>query len=151
MPDAALQPVASAVFRCLNVPALTAPAPVGLGARVTDNPVTDEDQTFPFVWYELATEENQSGLGRGPWLHMIDLRIHTFSTSPGMKEAQRINQTVIGLVRDAQWVIAEWSHWATPFDRIVLLPFEELNGVKVRELVAMFRLYVEERATVAPS
>ena len=30
------------------------------------------------------------------------------------------------------------------YDETVLLPDEELNGVKVKELVSSFRIYVEE-------
>ena len=147
--DSALQPVSEAVFRALNVPSLLDPPPAGAGARrVTDNPVIEEgeEQTFPFVWYEVGSESNRSGLGPGPWLFELDLRVHVFSRAPGMAEAQRIAREVVRLLRHIRLPMVEWDNPYTAHDRVVLLPFEVLNGTKVRELVVMGRPYVEERA-----
>jgi hypothetical protein len=155
MAHSALVDVADAVFKVLNVPTLTAPDPIGAGAvgGVHDQPVVTGNQTpypFPFVWYELAAERKQDGLGAGPWQYEIDVRIHVFSTDRGMQESQRIVQEAIRLMRQAersgQLPIAGWSSWYWPHDATIALPFELLNGLAVRELVAESRLYVEEAA-----
>jgi hypothetical protein len=142
--DSSLQPVANAVYAALNVPALTAAPPDGAGAkRVTGHPTPG---AFPFVWYELFDESNAGGLGAGPWVMEIDLRIHTFSQAQTLAEAQTITRTAIHLLRNTLLPILGWDHWAIFWDRNVTLPYEEINGVKVTELVALFRLSVEERA-----
>jgi hypothetical protein len=146
MANSALQPVSQAVFKVLNVPALTAPPPVGAGGRkVTDDPSVDSSADFPFVWYELASETNVSSLGRGPWLMEIAVNVHAFSTYAGQSEAQRIIETVIDLLRSSALPVVGWTPWYLPHDRNVLLPFEQLSGIKVTELVTQFRLYVEEQ------
>jgi hypothetical protein len=151
MAHSALVDVADAVFRVLNVPTLTAPPPIGAGAkRVVDQPVTSGAQTFPFVWYELAAERSFGGLGEGPWLLEVDLRVHVFSQSNGMQEAQAIIQEAIRLLRLAErsgvLPVTGWASWYAPHDATITLPFELLNGVAVRELVAENRIYLEEVA-----
>lgn len=147
--DSALSPVQAALMRTLNVPSLVGPAsPTCAGARrVTDSPTITSSADFPFVWVELATEDNRSGLGRGPWLLELDVRVHTFSTDVGMAEAQRITAEVVRLLRakDTGLTVNGWTAPYQPHDRNVLLPFEQLAGIKVTELVCMNRLYVEER------
>jgi len=152
--DSALAIVADAVFKVLNVPSLTAPPPIGAGAkRVVDQPVlspVDDDIPFPFVWYELAAERMAGGLGPGPWLLEIDLRVHVFSTAPGMQEAQAIVQEVIRLLRQAEKAgalpVAGWLSAYAPHDATITLPYELLNNVPVRELVAESRIYLQEAA-----
>jgi len=153
MADSALVDVADAIFRVLNVPSLTAPDPFGAGAvgGVHDQPIVDGTQTpyaFPFVWYELAAERQAGGLGAGPWLLEIDIRIHVFSQSRGMQEAQRIVQEAVRLLRGVERYgtldVAGWAWLYGPHDATLSLPFELLNGVAVRELVAENRGYVQE-------
>ena len=149
--NSALVPVSQALFKVLNVPSLVGPYQpnVCAGARaVRDSPTVSSTADFPFVWYELAAEDNRSGLGRGPWLLELDVRIHTFSTDVGMAEGERITTEIVRLVRQKETglVVAGWSAPYQPHDRIVLLPFEQLAGIKVTELVTMGRLYVEEAA-----
>lgn len=143
MPDSALQPVSVAVFGKLNVPSLKAPPPTGAGCTggVTDNPLSG---TFPYLWYEVA-EDDMSGLGAGLDVKRIDLRLHIFSTYPGMAEAQRIMREAIRLLRFQTLTVTGWQavKLTRPFD-VVPLPFEELNGVKVRELVSLWDLFVAE-------
>jgi len=152
MADSALDAVADAVFKVLNVPSLTAPPPIGAGGkRVVDQPViTEGAQSFPFVWYELAAERMAGGLGPGPWLLEVDLRVHVFSTEPGMHEAQAIIQEVIRLLRQAERAgalpVAGWASSYAPHDATITLPFELLNNVPVRELVAESRIYLQEAA-----
>jgi len=149
MANSALDVVADAIYAVLNVPSLTAPDPIGAGARdIVDQPVVEGMQSFPFVWYELAAERMQTGLGGGPWLLEVDVRIHVFSTAPGMQESQRIVTEAIRLLRQAErsgaLPVNGWRSWYLPHDATITLPFELLNGVPVRELVAENRLYVEE-------
>jgi len=146
MANSALVDVGDAVFAILNVPSLTAPPPIGAGGRrVLDQPVVEEGaQSFPFVWYELAAERMVGALGAGPWLLEVDIRVHVFSTAEGMNEAQTIIAEAIRLLRVSRGVVTGWSTWYQPHDATITLPFELLNGVKVRELVAEGRWYVEE-------
>jgi hypothetical protein len=133
----------------LNVPSLTAPDPIGAGCTggVTDQPVVTGPQSFPFVWYELAAERMVGALGAGPWLLEVDVRVHVFSQASGMQEGQQILQEVIRLMRQAvNPAVKGWSTWYSPHDAAITLPFELLNGVPVRELVAEGRWYVEEAA-----
>jgi len=140
------------MHKVLNVPSLVGafdpanPSACAGARRVQDTPTVASTDDFPFVWVELANETNRSGLGRGPWLMEIDVRIHTFSTFVGMAEIQRINTEIVDLIRQSTLTVLTWHPWATPHDRNTLLPFEQLAGIKATELVAMFRLYVEEMA-----
>ena len=144
MPDSALQPVAEAVVGRLNVASLTAAAPGGAGCvgGVTEDPA--QGGRLPFLWYEVSGRDI-SGLGQGADLTEIDLRLHVFSAFHGMSEARRIMREAIRLVKFSQPVVAGYQmppigrpHEETP------LPFEELNGVKVRELVASFTVFAEQ-------
>src|SRR4030095_5129020 len=146
MAHSALVDVADAVFKILNVPSLTAPDPIGAGATggVTAQPVVTARVSFPFVWYELAAERMVGALGAGPWLLEIDLRVHVFSQAPGMDEAQTIIQEAIRLIRESRGVVTGWGTGDTRDHAPVPRPFELLNGVPVRELVAEGRWYVEE-------
>jgi hypothetical protein len=146
MPNSALLPFSAALYGVLNVPSLTAPPPLGAGARsiVEVPPEAVGAGTFPFVWYEIARETNISGLGRGPWLLELEVRIHAFSVQQSMEEAQRIIEEAIRLLRAAQLTPAGWHAWYLPNDDQTLLPFELLAGEPVRELVTGWRAYVEE-------
>lgn len=143
-----LQPVSEALMRVLNVPSLVGVAsPTCAGARrVTDSPPQLSQSAFPYVWYELFSASNRSGLGRGPWLFVLDVRLHTYSTSPGMAEAQRITAEIVRLLRAVETglLVADWAAPYQPHDGTTLLPFESLGGVKVTELVVENRLFVQE-------
>lgn len=136
--------LADAVFAVLNVASLRNL----LGAaKITDQPVRNlTPADFPFVWYELAAERMVGGLGPGPWLLEVDVRIHVFSQAAGMQESQAILQEAIRLLRQTALTVNGWSAWYTPHDAAFALPFELLNGVPVRELVSEDRTYVEEGA-----
>lgn len=133
----ALSPVSAAVYTALNVAALIALAPGG----VTDDPA--QGGTFPFVWIELSERDTRGFGTKG--LPEVSLRVHTFSTYQGAKEAQDINAKVIQLLRDQPLAVSGYTQCGLVFyDETVMLANEELNGVKVRELVSLFRIYVEE-------
>ena len=150
--DSALEPVGNALYKVLNVPSLVGTYAAGVCAgvkKVWPKPPTNvQPGDFPLVWFELASEDNRSGLGRGPWLLELDVRVHTFVVSD-MNDAQRITREVVRLLRAHETdtlPVAGWSPWYQPHDRNVLLPFEQLAGLPVTELVTMGRLYVEEPA-----
>lgn len=136
MSHLSLSPVAAGVYTVLNVAAVT---DLAVGGVHDDVP---QDPTFPFVWYEVQEEEAR-GFGTGG-LPEVDLRVHAFSQYAGMKEAQDIIRECVELLRDGSVTVAGYSHWATFYDRTIPLANEVLNGVKVKELVAQFRMFVEE-------
>lgn len=147
MADSALQPVADAIFARLNVASLKAAAPTGAGAvgGVTENPAQGTT-TFPFVWYELSGRDI-GGLGQGPDLTEVELRLHVFSTYGGMAEARRIMREAIRLLKYANVTLSGYRMPTIGRPREeVALPFEELNGVKVRELVTVWTLFADEIA-----
>lgn len=144
MPDSAMQPVAEAIFAKLNVASLKAAPPTGAGLTggVTDNPT---GTVYPMLWYELLRGEDLTGLGRGPDLTQIELRLHVFSTWNGMIEARRIMREAIRLLKYTTPAVTGYTlvEIGRPTDEIAL-PFEELNGVKVRELVTIWDLFADE-------
>lgn len=146
MPNSALQPVSIAVFGLLNVASLKAAQPTGAGCvgGVTDNP--PQGGTFPVLWYEVS-ERDRSGLGSGDEVKEVELRLHVFSTWMGAAEAQRIMAEAIRLVKHQEPAATAWRviKIGRPKD-VVLLPNEEINGVKVRELVSIWDVFAEEAA-----
>ena len=149
MADSALQPVAEAIFAQLNVASLKAAQPTGAGCvgGVTDNPT---GTVYPVLWYELITGTDLTGLGRGPDLTQIELRLHVFSTWNGMTEARRIMREAIRLLKYTQPAVSSYSlvEIGRPHDEIAL-PFEEINGVKVRELVTIWDLFADQSGYVS--
>lgn len=148
----ALEPVSQAVFARLNVAAVKAPYPTGGGAigGVTENPVTSGTTTYPFLWYEVD-EDPQAGrhLGPGAGVLVVRLRLHAFSTYPGMRECQRIMAAAIDQLMPpaaALLTIVGFSHRAIFDYEATALPFEELNGVKLRELVKDFTMFLDQAA-----
>jgi len=134
----ALSPVSAGVFAVLNVAALTALAPGGVGDDVA------QGTGYPFVLVEV-NEKALGGFGTKPGLGMlpeIDLRVHVFSTYQGWSEAQAVMGKVIELLRDPPTVTG-YASWAIFHDQTMALADEEIAGMKVKELVALFRLYVE--------
>lgn len=133
----ALGPVSVAVYAALNVAGLTAL----VGSRIYDD--VPRNPTFPFVWYEVR-ERDQRGFGTGGFPE-IELRVHVFSNYEGTKEAQSIGQKVIELLRDQALSITGYTQAGLVFyDETQLLSDQVIAGVKVRELVAFFRIYASE-------
>jgi hypothetical protein len=136
MPFCALSPVAVGVYSKLNVAALTALVPGGIYDDVPQPAV------FPFVLTEVRERETR-GFGLGSLLE-VELRVHAYSTYQGPKEAQAIIAKVIELLKDQTITVSGYTQGGQVFyDEAVLLPNEEINGVKCYEIVAMFRIYVE--------
>lgn len=102
-----------------------------------------QDPPFPCVWCEYLTEIDRRGLGLGT-LPEIALRVHVFSAYGGRREGQAVLDRVIALLKDAALAVTGWTQAGLVFyDSAVSLPAEALDGVKVHELVANFRIYVE--------
>ncbi len=137
MASLALGPVAVAVYAALNVAGLTALATGGIYDDVPQAP------SYPFVWFELFEQEAR-GFGTGG-LPEVTVRVHAFSTYAGTKEAQSITKKAIELLKDQTLTVVGYTFCGRVFyDETTPVLDEELNGVKVREQVANFRLYVEE-------
>ena len=139
MATSALSPVSVAVYGLLNVSGLTT---LATGGVYDDVP---QGTAFPYVWYEVQ-EQDRRGLGTGG-LPEVALRVHTFSTYQGMSQAQSINAKVIELLKDQALTVSGYAMCGHVFyDESVLLLDQDLNGVKVNELVALFRAFVEQTA-----
>jgi hypothetical protein len=141
-----LAPVGDAVFARLQDATLDAMAPGGVHTDVPPDP------GYPFVWVEVFEDTQLGGLGTKPGtgaLPEIDLRLHVFQSDHGtMRDAQLVMARVLFLFFDdtqPPLAVDGYATCAIFHDRTVPLPDEEINGVKVRELVAMCRLYVEEQ------
>lgn len=142
MANLSLDPVSAAIYARLNVSGLTALID-GKTVRISDDPA--QGTSFPFIWYEVQ-EEQARGFGRRN-LPRVELRVHIYSDYEGLLEAQRIAQKVIELLGDHALAVAGYEMCDVIFyDRTVQLPNEELNGVKVHELVPTFYFWVEEPA-----
>lgn len=133
-----LSPVLVGIYSLLNVAGLTAL----VSTRIYDD--VPQAPEFPFVWFEARESRDLRGFGTGG-LPEIELRVHAFSKYEGTKEAQSIIQKVIQLLRDQSVSVTGYRQaGAIVYDATVDLPLQEINGEKCREMVAMFRLFVEE-------
>ena len=132
----ALSPATAAVYGALNVAAMTALAPGGVHDDVPQPAV------FPFVLLELR-ERDLRGLGTGS-LPEVEISVHAFSTSEGMKDAQAIAAKAVELLKDAALTVTGFTQAGRVFyDETIPLPDQLVNGVKCHELVVRFRLYLE--------
>jgi hypothetical protein len=130
----ALSPVSAAVYGALNVAALTAIAPGGVHDDVA------QSTGFPFVLYEVSeTPRPAFGAGFQP---RIDLTVHVYSQYAGMAEAQGVLAKVVELLSTPPAVVA-FSSWAIFYDDAIEVGDELIAGVKCKELVGKFRIYVE--------
>jgi hypothetical protein len=137
----ALGPVAEAVVVVLQDPTLQAAAIGGIWDDLPQNP------QFPCVWFELQAIENR-GLGRGG-LPRLELRTHVFSDYGGLMQAREIDRLIIGLLRDQPVPVDPALYTCcgeTVWNGTIPVADEELNGVKVHELVSIFTIWVEEVA-----
>jgi hypothetical protein len=123
------------------------------GGVFTDVP---ESPSYPFLWFEVLHEANEGGLGtqpgRGSMPH-VTLRLHLFQGEGGaLRDAQVAMARAIQLLfpaGDATPALALdgytlCSNRPLPEIQTIPLPFEELNGVKVQELVTNVDLILEE-------
>lgn len=134
-----LAPVAAGVFVVLNVAALTALAPGGVGDDVA------QGTGYPFVLVEVH-ETPQFALGTKPGtsgaVYEVDLRAHVFTQSEGFSEAAAVMGKVIELLTATPPAVTGYASWAIFHDDTINAGDQLVAGVKVKELVALFRLYV---------
>lgn len=135
----ALAPVSAGIYTALNVAAVTDLATGGVGDDIA------QGTGYPFVLYEVhetPIAHMGSQAGRSGQLPQIDLVVHVFSTFQGLSEAQAVMNAVIGALVTPPTVTG-YSSWAIFHDDTINLGDQIVAGVKVKELVARFRLFVE--------
>ena len=138
-----LQPVADALYGVLLQDA-------ALTALLSSTGVVDDipqDPSYPFLWVEVQEPQQWGGFGTKPGIGVlpeIGIRLHVYSQFQGMAEAYGILTRAITLLADPPAVVG-FSSWAIFHDTTITLPDEALNGVKVKEVVGVLRLYVEEQ------
>ncbi len=134
----ALSPVSVGVFTALNVSAVTTLATGGVGDDIA------QGTGYPFVLYEVH-ETAAGGFGTKPGLRQlpqIDLIVHVFSQYEGSSEAQAVMNAVIGALATPP-TVSGYGSWAIFHDETINLGDQIVSGLKVKELVARFRLFVE--------
>jgi len=133
-----LSPVGIGVYERLNVGSMIAL----VGDRIYDD--VPQAPTFPFVWYEVLESQDVRGFGGGGFPE-VQLRVHAFSTYEGSSEAQAVARKAIELLRDQELTVTGYAQAGTVFyDQTLTFSDQIIQGVKVREVVAQFRVYVEE-------
>lgn len=138
MASLSLGPVSVGVFTALNVAGLTAL----VGSRIYDD--VPQAPIYPFVWYEAQETRDVRGMGTGG-LPEVDLRVHVFSTYQGASEAQAIAKQVVALLKDQALTVSGYTQAGKVFyDNTLVFADQIIQGVKTREVVAQFRVYVEE-------
>lgn len=136
----ALQPVSEAVFTMLQAdPDLVSLASGGIYDVVPESP------NYPFVWYEVGRPIDARGFGTCS-LPQMEVRTHTYTVGGQMLEGFVINGRIVTALAD-QLVPVDPTVWKPAglvlSEAEVVLPDEELRGLPVHEIVAIFRLYVE--------
>jgi hypothetical protein len=144
----ALTPVGDAVYSVLVSDATL--AALATGGVYSDIP---PDPSYPLLWIELLQPANYGGLGTRPGqdsMPGITLRLHVFQSNYGtMRDAQIVMARAIELLFTTPLAVTGYTVCGgQPLSEIELipLPLEELNGVKVQELIATLDLIVEEAA-----
>jgi len=139
--------VGDAVYALMQDAALYAIAPGGVQSDVPDSP------EYPFLWLELLHQANYGGLGTRPGLGSVPgltLRLHVFQSNNGtMRDAQAVMARAIELLFTTPLVVDGYTVCSgLPMSEIETIPLadEELNGVKVKELVTNVELIVQEIA-----
>lgn len=134
-----LSPISAAIFARLNVQSLKGSYPAtGAGCVGGVRDYVPQPATFPMLFFEVS-ESDLGGLGTGPTVKRVQLRLHVFSQYLGASENQRIITEAIRLLQHVEPTVTGWQVPAIgrPND-LVPIELSELNGVAVRELVAIF-------------
>lgn len=149
-----LTAVADAVYALFQDPTLAAMVPMGVQ---TDIPPGDKQ--YPLLWFEVLHQTNYGGLGTQPGrgsMPGVTLRLHVFQSEYGtIRDSQLVMARAIALLFPTDDNVAALtlegytlcSNRPLPDIETIPLPFEELNGVKVSELVTNIDLIVEELVT----
>jgi hypothetical protein len=134
----AANPVGEAVFGLLQDTTLQS----ATGGRVYDD--LPEDTPRPCVFYEVVLETDRRGFGTGN-LPEITLLTHVFSELGSLSEAQTINQQIVAVLKDQPLTVTGFAMCGQiVYRETVVLRDQELNGVKVHEIVSNFVIYVEQ-------
>lgn len=143
MSYSALAAVATAIAAALDVPTVLALAPGGVYSHIP------QTTTFPCLRFGVAADaQRYSGLGTAPGagqLSEIDLRVHLYSAYEGVTELHALLELVVQQLRLPLTVVGHGS-WASFYDRATPIDGGDvIGGERVSELVAFFRLYVEQQ------
>jgi hypothetical protein len=144
----ALTPVGDAVYGVLVSDATL--AALATGGVYSDIPA---DPSYPLLWIELLHQTNHGGLGTRPGqgsMPGITVRLHVYQSNYGtMRDAQIVMARAIELLFTTPLAVTGYTVCGgepLPEIDMIPLPLEELNGVKVQELVTTIDLIVEEAA-----
>jgi len=133
-----LDPIAVALMTALNVAGMTALVSSRIYADVPRAVV------YPFLWFEVQEPQDVRGFGTGG-MPEVRIRVHAFSTYAGEKECHQIISKAIELLRDQALTVSGYEQAGRVFyDETVPLRDQEIEGVKVQEVVAIFRTYLKE-------
>jgi hypothetical protein len=146
-----LTAVGDAVYALFQDAALYGLATGGIYSDVPESP------DYPFVWIELLHQANYGGLGTRPGqgsVPGVTLRLHVFQSNYGtMRDAQAVMARAVELLFEVGSLVVDGYTVSTglPMPEIETIPLadEELNGVKVKELVTNVDLIVQESASVS--
>ncbi|HUU84185.1 MAG TPA: hypothetical protein VM243_11845 [Phycisphaerae bacterium] len=138
-----LASVGDAVVQALAQDAtLAALAPGGVATDV------DESPTFPFVLVEVLHAGDLGGFGTKPGLGAVpdmELRLHVFQGEHGtLRNAQIVIARAVAVMADPP-AVSGYGRIGIFHESTIPLADQELRGVKVFEIVASFRLLIEER------
>jgi hypothetical protein len=142
--------VGDAVYGLFQDATLQALVPGGVHSDVPAG-----DNLYPFLWIELLQQANYGGLGTRPGrgsMPGVTLRLHVFQGDYGtMRDAQVVMARAIALLFDDTLPLVVEGYTVAsgqPLPEIETIPLadEELNGVKVKELVTNIELIVQEAA-----
>lgn len=141
----ALSPVSAGVYTALNVAAVTNLATGGVGDDLGQRVPATDGSFATFVLFEVH-ETPIGGFGTKAGvtgqLPEIDLLVHVFAQFDGMSTVQAaMNQVIAALVSPP--TVSGYASWAIFHDETLNLGDQLVAGLKVKELVARFRLYVE--------
>jgi hypothetical protein len=137
-----LAPVSAAIYAALNVPAMQALAPGGVWA------VTPQGAQFPSLLFVVSENQQLGGLGTKVGVGMlpeVGIRLHAFSAYAGFQESHAIIEKARELLADPP-AVAGYNSWFIAWDDVIPIPDELMGGLRVSEVVANGRLYVEAQS-----
>lgn len=137
----ALAPVSAAVYTALNVAAVTNLATGGVFNVIPQN------TAYPCVLFECSEAKQLGGFGTKPGVGQLpemDVRVHVFSQNiDSLLEAQNIIEQCLKALADPP-AVAGYGSWGIFHDSTIDLGDQLIANVTVHEVVALFRMYVEQ-------
>ena len=136
-----LSPVATAIYAALNVSAVTALAPGGVHDTLPQNPAG-----YPVLLVDVSELRQHAGFGAAAGLGLPEVRIRltAYDESQQMQRVQQVIDKAISLLVSPPSV-SGYSSWAIFWDQVTPIRESMIAGVKVQELVADGRLFVERQ------